>query len=87
MHGLAFHVAIVWTALLVGGALVALVRARSPFVRILAIDTTVLLVVAFLLLIAIDRGRALYVDAAIALALLGFTTTVALVRIEREAPE
>jgi multicomponent Na+:H+ antiporter subunit F len=85
MHGLAFHVAVVWTGLLIAGGLLVLLRARSPFTRILAIETTLLLVVGFLLIVALDAGRALYVDAAIALALVGFTTTVALARVERDA--
>lgn len=78
-----FYAATVWCGLLLASVLLVLLRARSPLLRILAIDTMVLLVVAFLLILAIDRGRAVFVDAAIALALLGFTTTVALVRVEQ----
>ena len=85
MHGLVFHIAVVWIALLGAGGLLVLVRSSSPFVRILAIDTLVLLVVAFLLLVAIDAERPVFADAAIVLALVGFTTTVALVRVERDA--
>ena len=86
MPDVVFLVAVVWVALLLAGAVLVLVRSPSPFVRILAIDTTLLLVVGFLLLLAIDREQAVYLDAAIALGLLGFATTVALARIEREPP-
>jgi multicomponent Na+:H+ antiporter subunit F len=84
MPDLVFYVATVWTGLLLAGAAGVLVRARSPFVRILAVDTMLLLVVGFVLVLATERGDGVFLDAAIALALLGFTTTVALVRIERE---
>jgi multisubunit Na+/H+ antiporter MnhF subunit len=87
MPELLVDVAAVWLAVLFAATIVVLVRAASPFMRILAADTMVLLVVAFLLLLAMKEERGVLVDAAIALALLGFTTTVVLARIEREAQE
>jgi multisubunit Na+/H+ antiporter MnhF subunit len=87
MPELLADVAAVWLAGLFAATIVVLVRATSPFMRILAADSMVLLVVAFLLLLAIEEERGALVDAALALALLGFTTTVVLVRIEREAHE
>jgi multicomponent Na+:H+ antiporter subunit F len=87
MPAVLVYVAVAWTALLLAGAVAVLVRAASPFVRILAVDTMVLLVVGFLLLLSIHDGSAVFVDAAIALGLLGFATTVALVRVEREGAE
>jgi multisubunit Na+/H+ antiporter MnhF subunit len=84
MHDVVYHVATAWAGVLLGAVLLALVRARSPYLRILAVDTMVLYVVALLLLLAVGEDAGVFVDAAIALALLGFTTTIALVRIERE---
>ena len=78
---------VAWLAALFAVGVVVLVRARSPFVRILVVDTLVALVVAFLLLLAIGQDQTVFVDAALALSLVGFATTVALVRVEREGRE
>lgn len=80
-------VSVVWIGVLVAATVVVLVRTSSPFTRILTVDTIVLLVMAFLLVLAIGRDDGVFVDAALALGLLGFTTTLALVRVEREGEE
>lgn len=85
MPDVLFYVATVWMGGLLAGVVAVLLRARSPFTRILAVDSMVLLVVSYLLVLAIAEGRAVFVDAAIAVALLGFATTVALVRVETDA--
>lgn len=59
-------------------------RARSITARILAIDTTALLVIALLVLFSYWQGVPYYLDAALVLALLGFVGTLAAARFHGE---
>ena len=69
--------AFVWsTLLLVAGGLV-LLRARDALHRIIALDVLVSIVIMLLALLSYVREVAYYVDAAIALALLSLTATLA----------
>ena len=72
--------ALVWvTLLLVGGGL-ALVRARDVLQRLIAFDSLAALVIALLAMLSYLRDVGYYLDAAVALALLSFTATVAAAR-------
>ena len=81
MHELVFQLAAVWVAALFGATVASVLRGRSRLDQILAADAMVLLVIAMALLVAGGQGEPEYVDAALALALLGFSTSVALVRL------
>lgn len=72
--------ALVWvTLLLVAGGL-ALVRARDVLQRVIAFDSLAALAIALLALLSYLRDVGYYMDAAVALALLSFTATVAAAR-------
>jgi multicomponent Na+:H+ antiporter subunit F len=72
--------ALVWvTLLLVGGGL-ALLRARDVLQRVIAFDTLAALVIALLAMLSYLQDVGYYLDAAVALALLSFTATVAAAR-------
>jgi multisubunit Na+/H+ antiporter MnhF subunit len=81
MHELVFQLAAVWVAGLLGATVAAVLRGRSRLDQILAADAMVLLVIAMALLVTGGLGEPEFVDAALALGLLGFSTTVALVRL------
>lgn len=84
MHETVFSVAAVWMTGLLGVTVLLLIRARSAMVRILALDTLTLILIAFLILYA-DANRAPYfLDAALALALLSFVASVAAARYHSE---
>lgn len=73
-------IALIWvTVLLVAGAL-ALLRARDSLQRVVALDLLASIVIALLAMLCYLRGEAYYFDAAVALALLSFVSTVAAAR-------
>ncbi|HXH84446.1 MAG TPA: monovalent cation/H+ antiporter complex subunit F [Candidatus Tectomicrobia bacterium] len=80
MHPVTFVAAVAWLAALMGALVVLVLRGRSRVVRILALDTLTLVLVAMLVLFATERGEPAYLDAALALALLGFAGTLAAAR-------
>jgi len=57
-----------------------LVRGPEATDRVLALDTMYVNVVALVVLLGIRQGSALYFEAALLIALLGFVSTVALAR-------
>jgi multicomponent Na+:H+ antiporter subunit F len=61
-------------------AFVRLVRGPTLADRILALDTMTTLAVGYIAIVAVRTGIMLYLDVAIALALVGFLSTVALAR-------
>lgn len=72
--------AFVWsTLLLVAGGLV-LLRARDALHRIIALDVLVSIVIMLLALLSYLREVSYYLDAALALALLSLTATLAATR-------
>jgi multisubunit Na+/H+ antiporter MnhF subunit len=77
MHETVFYVAAVWMALLIGVAIINVLRARTTMTRILALDVVTILLIAFLILYADARRVSYYLDAALVLALLSFISTVA----------
>lgn len=80
MHDAVFVLAVAWLALLMGLLIVVVLRAATWPVRLLALDTLTLVLIALLLVFAAQRQSAAYLDAALALGLLGFTGTVAAAR-------
>jgi multicomponent Na+:H+ antiporter subunit F len=75
--------ALVALGLLLAAMLLVVIRlVRGPNLgdRILALDTLTVLAVGFIAAIAVLTGFSLYIDIAIALALIGFLSTVALAR-------
>ena len=84
MHTAIFAVAAVWIAVLLGITIITAVRSRSAMTRVLAIDTVTLLIIGILTLFAHNRQSAYYLDAALALALLSFASTLAAARYHSE---
>ena len=86
--GLSVNIAswLLWLAL----ALCFFRLARGPSLadRVVALDVLNILAVAYCALLALASGRAVYLDAAIALALVAFLVTVAFARfVERSASD
>jgi multicomponent Na+:H+ antiporter subunit F len=84
MHQAVFYAAAAWMTVLVAVSVVFIVRARSTMVRILGLDVLTLLLVAFLILYADSNRSPYYLDAALALALLSFVSTLAAARYHSE---
>ena len=84
MHDLVFYAAAVWMTVLLATVVILLLRARSPLIRILALDALTLILIALLLIYADLQGESYYVDAALILALLSFVSTVAAARFQSE---
>jgi multicomponent Na+:H+ antiporter subunit F len=80
MSEIVFFAGIVWLALLLGIVTVRLARADTTAQRILALDLLTVVMVGLLALAAGDDGRSYALDAALALALLGFVATLAACR-------
>jgi multicomponent Na+:H+ antiporter subunit F len=73
-------IALAWmTLLLVGGGLM-LLRSRNMLQRIVAFDLLASIVIALLALLSYLRHTSYYLDAALALALLSFVSTLAAAR-------
>jgi multicomponent Na+:H+ antiporter subunit F len=73
-------VALGWTTLLLAGGGLVLLRSRSRMQRLIAFDLLASLLVALLALLSFLRGTSYYLDAALALALLSFVSTLAAAR-------
>ncbi|HEY8432493.1 MAG TPA: monovalent cation/H+ antiporter complex subunit F [Sandaracinaceae bacterium] len=80
MNDVLFIVLIGWHALLALALAVRAAYARALVTRAIALDTLALVVVTSLALVAVERGRADYLDVALVLALLGFAQTIATAR-------
>ncbi|MCC7025267.1 MAG: hypothetical protein IT338_20705 [Thermomicrobiales bacterium] len=80
MHQIVFTIAGIWMTVLLAMMVVFTVRARSSAVRVQAIDTLTLVLVAVLVLFSAVTRHAYYLDAALALALVSFMGTVAAAR-------
>lgn len=84
MHEIVYYAAVAWMVGLLLLCIMQVVRARSTLVRILALDTLTLVLVALLVLYSTTTGKGYYIDAAIMLALLSFATSVAAARYHSE---
>jgi multicomponent Na+:H+ antiporter subunit F len=84
MHQAVFYAAAAWMTVLLAVSVVFIVRSRSAMVRILGLDVLTLLLVAFLILYSDSNRSPYYLDAALALALLSFVSTLAAARYHSE---
>lgn len=85
MHELLFYAAVGWMTVLLVATVLLVVRPRSGALgRLLALDTLALILIAVLVLYAGAEGAGVYLDAAIALALLSFISTLAAARYHDE---
>jgi multisubunit Na+/H+ antiporter MnhF subunit len=84
MHDVVFYGAMIWMTVLLGVCVVEAVRARSDLVRVLALDTLALVLVAALVLYSTTEAVSYYLDAALAIALLSFISTVVASRYHSE---
>lgn len=80
MHQIVFTAAGIWMTVLMAMMVVFTVRAKSSAIRVQAIDTLTLVLVAVLVLFSAVTRHAYYLDAALALALVSFMGTVAAAR-------
>lgn len=80
MHTVVFYVAIVWLTLLLGAGIVLVIGARSVLTRIITLDMLILILVALLAVFSDSEGVPYLLDAALALAVLSFTATLAAAR-------
>ena len=67
----------IWMTWLLAAIVIFAIRTPSNAVRILALDAMTLILVAVLVLFATSRQEAYFMDAALALALVSFVSTVA----------
>ncbi|MGC4105475.1 MAG: monovalent cation/H+ antiporter complex subunit F [Thermomicrobiales bacterium] len=84
MHEIVYYAAMIWMVGLLCLCIVQVVRAKSTLVRILALDTLTLVLIALMVLYSTTTGKGYYIDAAIMLALLSFVSTVAAARYHSE---
>jgi len=84
MHEVVYYVAMAWMTGLLIVCFSLVVRAKSALVRVLALDTVTLVLVALLVLYSATTGKGYYIDASIMLALLSFVTTIATARYHSE---
>ena len=84
MHDFVFYGAMIWMTGLLGVSIVLVIRVTSALVRILALDTVTLVLVALLILYSTTAESSFYLDAALILALLSFLSSVAAARYHSE---
>jgi multicomponent Na+:H+ antiporter subunit F len=80
MHAVVVAAAAIWMTILLVINVLFIIRARTNAVRILAVDTTTLVLVAVLVLFSAANQASYYLDAALALALFSFIGTVVAAR-------
>lgn len=84
MHDVVFNIAVIWLVVLASLCVVMIARARSGLVRVLALDTLTLVLIAVLVIYSVTTGTAYYIDGAVVLALISFVSIVAAVRYHGE---
>ncbi len=84
MHQIVYYIAMVWMTGLLCVCIGLVVRARSALMRVLALDSLALVLIALLVLYSTTTGKGYYIDAAIMLALLSFIGSVAAARYHSE---
>lgn len=80
MHDWVFYLAVSWVTVLIGALAWHAARVRRLVDRALAIDLLSLLLLAQVVLLAVQRQRAGYLDLGLILALLSFAQTMATAR-------
>lgn len=84
MHEVVFYGAMIWMTGLLCVCIGMVIRSPSALVRILALDTVTLVLVALLILYSTTTESSFYLDAALMLALLSFLSTVVAARYHSE---
>jgi multicomponent Na+:H+ antiporter subunit F len=84
MHDLVFYIAMIWMTGLFCICVVMIVRSRSGLVRVLALDTLTLVLVALLVLYSTTTKTSYFLDSAIVLALISFISVIAAARYHAE---
>ncbi|NOK78262.1 MAG: pH regulation protein F [Chloroflexi bacterium AL-N5] len=80
MHPIVFYTAIFWTVVLLGASIILIIRAHTLMIRLLAIDTITLVLIALLSLLSHFTQEPYYLDVGLMLALMAFIATVAVAR-------
>lgn len=70
-------IALLWTTMLLAASVWAVLRAKAPLRRLLALDTVTIILVAMLALAAHAGGRSYLLDSALLIALIAFVGTLA----------
>jgi len=84
MHELVYYAAMIWMTGLLCGCVALVIRTRSQLVRILAMDSLTLILIALLILYSTTQETPFYLDAAVLLALVSFATTLVAARYRSE---
>jgi multicomponent Na+:H+ antiporter subunit F len=84
VHEAVFYAAALWMTGLLVVSVLLVIRARTSLARILALDMTILILVALLVLYSDSRRVAYFLDAALMLALLSVIATIAAARYHSE---
>lgn len=84
MHRIVFYIAFVWLVALFCVAGVIIARSKSSGVRLLALDTMTLMLVALLIIYSESTGTTYYLDGAVVLSFISFIGTVAAARYNTE---
>lgn len=84
MHELVFYGAMIWMMGLLSVCVGFVIRSRSALVRVMALDTLTLVLVALLILYSTTTQTSFYLDAALVLSLLSFVSTIVAARYHSE---
>lgn len=84
MHDIVFYGAMIWMTVLLCVCVGFVLRSQSALVRIMALDTLTLVLVALLIVYSTTTRSPFYLDAALVLALLSFVSTIAAARYHSE---
>jgi multicomponent Na+:H+ antiporter subunit F len=84
MHPLVVAAATIWGVLLLALCVGMAIRAGTQSERLLAFDAVTLVLVVLLALLSARASRGYYLDAALALSLLSFVSTIAIARYIRQ---
>ncbi len=84
MHELVYYAAMIWMTGLLCGCLLLVIRTKSTMVRVLALDSLTLILVAVLILYSTTKETSYYLDAALLLALVSFVSTLVAARYSSE---
>jgi multicomponent Na+:H+ antiporter subunit F len=84
VHEVVFYAAALWMTGLLVVSVVLVIRAQHSLARILALDMTILILVALLVLYSDSQRVAFFLDAALMLALLSVIATIAAARYHSE---
>jgi multisubunit Na+/H+ antiporter MnhF subunit len=84
VHDVVFYIALLWLVVLFSICVVMIARAKSGLVRVLALDTLTLVLVALLVVYSVTTETSYYLDAALVLALISFISVIAAARYHSE---